>query len=278
MLRATILFIFLLLITFPTLNGDEKEFSIVTYNVLADKVHYNERVPSLLNILKKSDADIIALQEVAPWFIQELLKEQWIKKYHLPKLSNNIVAPRGLLILSKNPISNITYDYLPTRQYRAYFITNTNINGVDFTIATCHLESPLNAGLIRAKQLEVFFKKLKPFENVIFLGDFNFGDGEQPETKNIPNAYKDMWTLTNPKKKGYTWNIEVSSMAKAGSFPGEKSRRIDRILYKSSKIIMKSTEILGNESIDKNKKLFPSDHFGLRGTFTLKQEIKRKKK
>ncbi len=106
-------------------------------------------------------------------------------------------------------------------------------------------------------------QKLTDRKHVIFSGDFNFGDGEVPETKHLPSEYIDAWKATSKNAKGFTWNIEKSTMAREGSFPGEKSRRLDRILIRSSSFAPVSAAIVGNRPVKKNFELFPSDHFGI---------------
>ena len=61
-----------------------KQLTFVTYNVLADPVRLDERAPLLLELLKDSNADVIALQEVVPWFVKRLAREKWIGKYTIP--------------------------------------------------------------------------------------------------------------------------------------------------------------------------------------------------
>ena len=239
-----------------------KEGKILTYNVLADKQDAQQRLPKLFQLMKKSDADIIALQEAAPWFITELEKLEWVKKYHFPKQKNITIAPRGLLILSKEPISMVDFGLVGGRQGRAYLLVETKIQEETFAVATCHLESFLESGPVRAKQMEIFFDLLKKQKNALFLGDFNFGDSE-PEEQTIPSSYKDCWQKTNPKQAGFTWNKELSPMARQGSFPNEKSRRLDRVLLKSNLFTPSKSVIIGNTPVNKSKSLFPSDHFGL---------------
>jgi endonuclease/exonuclease/phosphatase family metal-dependent hydrolase len=107
--------------------------------------------------------------------------------------------------------------------------------------------------------------------DAVLLGDFNFGDGENPESMHLKTEYVDVWHVTNPDEKGFTWNIEKSSMAKKGSFPGEVSRRLDRILVKSKRLNPQKTEIIGNQPVNKNSSVFASDHFGLLSQLVVKQ-------
>jgi endonuclease/exonuclease/phosphatase family metal-dependent hydrolase len=264
---TSLILVFLLL---QVLNAEEKSkpevtAKLLTYNVLADQVHLEARLPALFEILKKSDADIIAMQEVAPWFLIELGKQEWLKKYHGTMAEGKLIAPRGLLILSKSPILKVTAELLTTRQHRALLVVETKIKNIKVAVATCHLESPLEASKTRAIQIEEFYKILDKAEHSVFLGDFNFGDGEEPETSMLIPKYVDSWRHTNPKDVGYTWNIEKSEMAKLGSFPNEKSRRLDRIFIHSKNLTPTKTEIIGNNEIQGNKGVFPSDHFGLLG-------------
>lgn len=248
---------------------ENKSIKFITYNVLADEVEIEKRVPEIFKIIKNSDADIIALQEVAPWFLKLLLKEPWVKNYQIPKIKDEILVARGLLLLSKTPITNVLADFLPSRQNRGYIIIETKINNLDLKIGTCHLDSMLEDGAWRSQQLDVFFKLLNTSDNAVLLGDFNFGDLEQPETAKIPADYVDVWLAINKDQPGFTWNIEKSIMAKKGSFPKEKSRRLDRILVKSKLIKASTAKIVGDIALDKNNELFPSDHFGLFGSITL---------
>lgn len=261
--------IFLLVIfAMPIANSQEsKNIKFITYNVLADPVEVEKRAPQIFNILKDSDADIIALQEVAPWFLELLLKESWVKNYNFPKIKGEILVVRGLLLLSKTTITNIVADLLPSRQHRGYLIIETKIKNLEMKICTCHLDSLLEDGAWRAQQLEILFKLLHTSGNSILLGDLNFGDAEQPETAKIPSDYTDIWLATNKDKPGFTWDIEKSIMAKKGSFPKEKSRRLDRILIKSKSVKPNSAKIVGDIAL--TKELFPSDHFGLCGSVTI---------
>lgn len=265
-------FVFIVFIISNLVYSQEpKEIKCLTYNVLADNVEIEKRTTALFKMFQESDADIIALQEVAPWFVELLLKEKWVKNYHLPIEKDQVIVSRGLLVLSKGPITKVTTELLPSRQHRAYLIVDTKIKGVDLKIGTCHLESPLESGETRAQQLDIFFKILNQAENAILLGDFNFGDGEKPETEKIPTNFFDIWLETNKDKPGFTWNIETSQMAKKGSFPNEGSRRIDRILVKSKVLKSKEAKIIGDEPLDTQKELYPSDHFGLIGSMKIER-------
>ena len=247
-----------------------------------DRLRDGDFLGSKLNLLREEyggvyvdlgliDSEGIQVAYAGPFILAmaNYAEADWFKKYHVSKSGDKIICPRGLLILSKKPIVSPDYGLLPSKQRRAYLIVETKVNGVNFKVATCHLDSFLKEGAARAKQLDIFFKKLSPHDNAIFLGDFNFGDNAQPETKHLDNSYVDVWTRVNGDKKGYTWNIEKSKMARDGSFPNEKSRRLDRVLIKSKRVKPVSAKIVGDKPVEGKTDIFPSDHFGLRATVSV---------
>ena len=249
-------------------NQTPAELRIVTYNVLADPVHVEKRLPALFHILQDSHADIIILQEFTAWMAQKLFQESWVAEYHRPSRDHKTVIAHEYLILSKYPIIDFFTKPLPGPQRRVLFLATLDIAGTKTAIATCHLESLLEDGPIRAQQLDLYFEQLAPFDEAFFDGDFNFGDGEQPDTNHLAANFRDAWREANPQLPGYTWDIEISRFARDEAFAGEGSRRLDRILFKSSRWRPVSATILGNKSLDgKRRKIFPSDHFGLLAVF-----------
>jgi endonuclease/exonuclease/phosphatase family metal-dependent hydrolase len=241
----------------------------LTYNVLADPVAVDRRIPKLLEIIGGANADIIGLQEVAPWFLQRLRRQTWIKHYQLSaprtRSKEEQEAPGGQLVLSRFPITASTYAILPGRQRRTVVVAEVALpGGRTVAVATVHMESFLEDGPIRAKQLDQMFKLLERHPDAILLGDFNFGDGEQPETGQLKRSYTDLWRALRPKRPGFTWNIEKSAMARKGSFVDEPSRRLDRILVRMNGYRPKQIKIIGDIAVPRgNAGIFPSDHFGL---------------
>ncbi len=241
--------------------------TFATYNVLVDPTRADERLPSLLKVLGDSNADVIALQEVTPWFAERLLSEEWARGYHTTLGEPREGAPGGLAILSRLPIKKQEYRPLTSRQGRGVLVVRLKAADRSLAVATVHLESPLQAGEARARQLGEILPLFAGADDAVLLGDFNFGDGEEPETGRLPAAFVDLWRALRPDQPGLTWNIEKSAMAHDGSFPGEKSRRLDRILVRSAFWAPKDVRIVGDAPVKPGDAgLFPSDHFGLVGT------------
>jgi endonuclease/exonuclease/phosphatase family metal-dependent hydrolase len=260
--RPWIFVVLLLLAAAPP--QEKKPLTVVTYNILGDPVEVKKRIPVLLKCLQDSDADVIALQEVVPWFVTLLSKEDWAKAYQSPKIKPEDAG--GQWILSRLPLEKASAHKLPGPQGRVVLVTTLRVGTRRLDVATSPLESPLADGPVRAKQLAAIWPRLRDADDALLLGDLNFGDGEAEE-KSLDAGYVDRWKSLMANDPGFTWNTEVSDMARKGSFPGEKSRRLDRIFVRSTAWKPKSIRLIGNEPVVAGKKdLFPSDHFGLRAT------------
>jgi endonuclease/exonuclease/phosphatase family metal-dependent hydrolase len=246
-------------------DGRPTRLRVLTYNVLADPVAVERRVPALLSIFRDADADVLLLQEVAAWFVEILEREGWLTDYRAATIDGRLALPNGQMILSRFPIARSRARRLTGRQGRTVLIsTITLAPGDELVLATTHMESFLEDGPTRAVQLDEIFAELAgETAPTLFGGDLNFGDGEQPDTAHLDPNFVDLWKALHPNDPGLTWNIERSPMAAAGSFVGEPSRRLDRLLLRGSAWAAKSIEIVGDRSISGDPWLFPSDHFGL---------------
>lgn len=246
-----------------TTTAPARPLRVLTYNVLADPLRVEERIPPLMSVLEKADADIIALQEVAPWFMQLLHQQPWVNAYHESKLDGARAYPGGQYILSRHPIRACWAEVLPGRQRRTALYADIIIGPTAMRVATTHMESYLEDGPVRAAQLDRILARLQAAEHALFLGDLNFGDGE-PESSHLSSSYEDIWLALRPDDKGFTWDMEESELARESAFPGEPSRRLDRILLRSKAWRGAAISIVGNQPVVPGKRdLFPSDHFGL---------------
>ena len=273
----------------PSQRPQGKSLRLLTYNVLATPIFPELRSGAVLAILEASDADVIALQEVAGWFLHELLAAPWVtaKGYHLSESQGQPFAPGGQLLLAKRPFHDVSAAVLPGRQRRVLLVGELEIDGRLMAVATTHMESFLEDGPVRAQQLDGIFELLGAADDAVFLGDLNFGDGEQPETDRLDARYVDPWLALHPGDPGFTWNNEENPIAGIGAFVGEPNRRLDRILVRSEAWTAKSCAIIGDQAagrrpLTREQRLriqmperpmpppepvtidvFPSDHYGL---------------
>lgn len=215
--------------------------------------------------MRDANADFLLLQEVAPWFVDLLERDGWLREYQAAHIDGRLAVPNGQVILSRFAIARSRARRLSGRQGRTVLVSEVTLaDGDAIVLATTHMESFLEDGPIRAKQLDEIFEELaRETAPTLFAGDLNFGDGEQPDTAHLDRNFLDLWTHLHPGDPGFTWNIERSPMAAAGSFVGEPSRRLDRMLLRGETWVPSTIEIIGDRSVADHPRLFPSDHFGL---------------
>jgi len=273
--------------------GRRRALRLLTYNVLASTVYQELRTEAVFRILAESNADVIALQEVAGWILTPLMMQKWLSSgYHVTRHRGQPFAPGGQLILSRLPIDNTKWAVLPGKQRRTVLVAEMRLEKRTFAVATTHMESFREDGPTRAQQLKAIFELLEPADDAVLMGDLNFGDGEQPETAHLDRRYHDLWRVLHPDDPGFTWSNEDNPLARIGAFVGEPSRRLDRILLRSGRWRPASVSIIGDRSAGRRRlsqqqrariqmpdvdagaaeepmiEVFPSDHYGLIGTLT----------
>ncbi|MBN1809044.1 MAG: endonuclease/exonuclease/phosphatase family protein [Planctomycetes bacterium] len=241
-------------------------FRVATYNVQDEDVS-DERTRELMRVLVEVDADIIALQEVTPQFMGALARQPWLSGYRkFTEEGKPPTDPGGEMILSREPVRRVEYTRLPGKDGRWMLAAHTTLDGKPLVVGIVNLEAALEAGQTRAMQLGTAFGRLGPGPDAILAGSFNFGDGER-ENSHLAGDYVDVWRTLRQGYAGYTWDMEKNERAKAGAFAGEKSRRLDRILFRSKRLNPVDVELIGNRLAGKDGGTYPSDHFGVAVTF-----------
>ncbi len=140
------------------------------------------------------------------------------------------------------------------------------INGNRVRIANVHLEAPLKKNQLRAKQLIEVFQYLEEYKYSIIVGDFNFGDNDEPENSIVGSIFGDLWHNIKPEARGFTWDMKHNPLAAKNAYKKEKSRRLVRILFKKE-----AWEPINVKMIDYKwpiyfgSSYYPSDHYGLYG-------------
>lgn len=263
-MRAIVL---ILLVLARICAAEPERITVVTYNVLEHPHHRQERIPALLKVLERAEADVYLLQEVMPWFAGELTAQPWTKAYRQVEIAGEPLPQGQFFVLSRWPIVGARLVEMPTNLGRCGLVVDLDIGGRRWCIGNVHLESTLEDGPLRAQQMRAMFAALHVSGDGLLAGDFNFGDGEA-EGLALDPGFTDVWKAVRPKEPGFTWDLERSAMAKDGSFPTETSRRLDRILVHSAFWRPGSATLLGDQSIAPGSPVFPSDHFGLRVELT----------
>jgi exonuclease III len=269
-----------------------KKFKIMTYNCWwSIKKTSNEtendfhlkffeiRMKNIAEIINKSDADIICLQEVGNLtfeILQPLLKENYKYYYENPfecNIDDN--GPRG------RSLETMCFSKYPVKSFKLFSVQgNLHYNNAmimlefdNLIIFNVYLQagtrnSPgqkdlwFNYSRCRYNEYLAIGKYIKDNnidKPMVVLGDFNTnlnGDFEEwPELK----AFKqlklvDSWLTKNDNNSGFTENTKVNYMRWNVKFE-EKIYRIDGIFYTKDKLKTNQIEILGNEPIDIDKEM-----------------------
>jgi endonuclease/exonuclease/phosphatase family metal-dependent hydrolase len=245
--------------------GPRERIEVVTYNLYWRNTDAEARGPAILAQLRARDPDLIAFQEVGSWFGDLLDESGFVRDggYAATSLDGETVAPHRLLLLTRFPVV-ATEVYRLSAGRASVVITRLLVNGRVVSVANVHLESRLEKKEVRVAQIKDILAHLGEGE-AILLGDFNFGDGEEPESSIIPATFVDVWPVLMEGDPGLTWDRERNAWADVNSYNGEPSRRLDRILVRSGLLVPEEAGLLGVEPVDGVGRQ-PSDHFGLRAT------------
>lgn len=265
---------------------------ILSYNILfdmheTDRIHTWKRIPHLLDIIRKSDADIVALQEVRRSFLNELCRDSFIQQhYFVSDVSGDATVgdAYGQVMLSKME-PNVLYLYRFSSMKFALLplfliLPHDSFVKERLLVPIVHLSSDHtnNASSKRCQQLNQLFQQAKSLEadHTMIVGDFNFSDGE-PEDELLHSWGKDAWLLTHKIQKhpGYTYDPSVNICA-AITTKKNIPRRLDKVVYSSQRFAVQHTELLGLDSFaftdevtQKQIALHPSDHYALQCDFVL---------
>lgn len=249
----------------------------MTYNISIRDFMREERSRAVINEVLRHSPHVVAFQEMTPEYYDLLKKDKAFSlQYRLVPETEKAV--RGKLVIA---LSSEIRDYadqhvkLPGRMgryaqiMRFRFIPREMAEGHLIQIVNLHLESYLEDGPIRVKQLKAIRPYLK--KPSIILGDFNFGDGPEakPEKEALPDGYQDSWQLIYGSKPGYTWNQEENPLSDLFKFDGEKSRRIDFILFNADEWLVEHVQLAGTKKVLKYKDepIPPSDHYAVVADF-----------
>ena len=148
-------------------------------------------------------------------------------------------------MLSRLPISRVTYTRLPTRQSRGFLQAELGINGSRQVVCCIHLDSGKSSSRLRSWQLRRIFGALRTAEDAVLLGDFNMRDAENSR---IAAPYCDVWPAMRPDDDGFTEDTTINLM-RYDMKNKHRHVRFDRVLVKGSRWAAAEIELLGTEPI-----------------------------
>ena len=237
------------------------ELTVATYNIWFNDQWANQRYRAIAESLALDMPDVIVFQEVTPAALTEFLAQPWIRQHYCrAEVTGEDFGNYGMLMMSRLPISRVSYMRLPSRLGRGFLQAELTVNGSPLVICSVHLESGKAASRLRARQLRRVFAAFRGADDVLILGDFNMRDGENPR---ITSPYVDIWPALRPHDDGFTEDTSVNLM-RLDSKNKRRQVRFDRILIKGARWVPAAIKLLGTDPISSAlPRVFPSDHFGV---------------
>ena len=240
--------------------------TLTTYNVWNDSKHAQARYLAIAQLLSQREPDIMVFQEITPAALDIVTAQGWVRDtYARAAVVGGHARGYGLLVLSRLPLSQVTYTRLPSRQSRGFLQAELALNGSRTVVCCVHLDSGKSSARLRGWQLHRIFRALAPLETAVVMGDFNMRD---TENRRIDSSYRDVWTELRPDEDGFTEDTSINHM-RYDMKDKHRQVRFDRVLLKGSHWVPTAIELFGTEPIDDAlPRVFPSDHFGVQCRLT----------
>ena len=225
------------------------------------------RMDALVRVIARANPDIIALQEAGSLFLRRFRAHPRLRRYRaFPGKSLKRTSSRGgVITLSRLPVKSAAHTWFPDGSRRAFMLTRLRLRNRDVCVANVHLSSLLRENSRRVRQLDLVLKRLRACDDAVVIGDFNFGEKDLPETRRLAQAerYRDLWRMLRPGQNGFTWDRRGNRGARKNSYPGETSRRLDRILVRSHHWRPRFVRLTGVRPYRRG--VHPSDHYAVVG-------------
>lgn len=250
-------------------DSSRLQLAVSTFNVWFDPFFAEKRYQAIADLLAADPPDVMAFQEITDAALEVLLAQPWIREHYLSaSIVGRGVGTYGMLLLTRVPVTEVTYTRLPTRARRGFVRADLRVNGARTVVCSIHLDSGKRSASLRERQLGRIFRTLTSDSDAVVLGDFNMRDGENHL---IAPPFHDVWPALRPDENGYTEDTSINDMRYDNT--GKKRHvRFDRVLLKGRQWQPESIELLGTEPISPDHpRVFPSDHFGVRCVFTAGQ-------
>jgi endonuclease/exonuclease/phosphatase family metal-dependent hydrolase len=276
---------------------DNTILKIATFNTLFDLYapRFSEQryEYQLTKLLPSLDADIIALNEVTKHYLANLLTQDWVReKYFISRFSDKYKYRRHVdtkhffcIILSRRPFHALYHYWFHSsvRTKRPAVIgLYKRADGDYFSVCSAHLAARRERQRDRAQQISELIQilshprvllpdseKLLKYDSLL-LGDLNLHvDSEDRQFHSRRNiVVKDLWKELRPHEEGYTLDAYRNSLLKNGKTSNNIRLRLDRIMAIqvdgiATNFHYKNIEMFGDEPVDRDSYIFPSDHFGL---------------
>ena len=240
---------------------------VLTWNTLwdrydADRIDTARRRPLLLDVLRQSSAEVIALQEVEEPLLERLSREDWVRASFTfstdPGKSG--VDEDGLVLMSRLPV--LESGRCELGPYKAALAMTVAGPAGPLVFATTHLTSnhTADAAVRRTAELaELAGAFGRIGTDLIVLGDFNDSTGEPAAALGLLDAWS---VIHGEHDETPTFDPTANPLAAVGSLTG-KAGRLDRVLVRARSGGVRAVGAVLVGDVPDETGLYPSDHFGI---------------
>ncbi len=238
------------------------ELTVTTFNIWNEPYFAAERHLAIVELMSRHAPDIMVFQEVTADAREILLADPWVREHcFCAAVTDHNVGNYGMLLLSRVPLSNVSYTGLPSRMSRGFLQAELNTTAARTVVCCLHLDSGKVSARLRGRQLRRVFSALRSVDDAVVMGDFNMRDTENDQ---IVAPFADIWPALHPDEPGFTEDTSINLM-RLDSRNKQRHVRFDRVLLKGPTWEAASIDLLGTEPLsDALARVFPSDHFGVR--------------
>jgi hypothetical protein len=150
---------------------------------------------------------------------------------------------------------------------RGWCSVDVTVRGKSVRIVNTHLEEELFAHIQFAQADELLAGPFNTNHPVIGLGDFNASGDSTIYENFLEVGFHDAWSLAHPHDPGFSC-CQAEDLLNPTS---QLSTRIDRILFRSSRISVEAVQLVGANPSDRIPSgHWPSDHAGIVGRLSIK--------
>lgn len=242
---------------------------LLTFNMCIEVGSVSERLEALGELVRAKRPEFIALQGVNNETLKNI-KATWggLRYPHItqPPTKFETRTKPTVAILSTYPaIKSVTVNYADSSGKKMAvvgFFSMHDKQKVEHYI--CVISTMLDPGidntLLREQEVNELMYELRDHDDCFVLADLGLISGVDG-TLELSGGWKDAWLASGKSLKGgHTVDPEVNPLIKSG-----QRDRPDRILFKTQRYCLDSTEIVGMEKL---KGTHISPHFGVLSVFS----------
>lgn len=232
------------------------ELTVVTFNIWHDMGDWPARRQLVIEALRATDADVIALQEVLqdeglPNQAEDIARALGGYSVHFVSVDPPEQARRyGNAVLTRLPVLEAGERRLrPLEDSRTLATVRVSMNGRPVQIAATHLHHTPEGAAMRASQINDVLADVERGQDapVILLGDFNAA-ADAPEFSPVREVFIDALGTADPT---------AAARSTLVTDHGHRSERIDHIFVETGRFEILSATLAADRAV---AGVWPSDH------------------